>query len=164
MEKITVQKKNSHTSWGGFRFRRDRILAGGIISLRCVKRNCRGRLRVDEKDNVVFSSEHTHEPESGGLKVVSEIRRKSVERQIFPQNSDTLSAYSTSDRLEKKMILIEPRQMNDYMERTPHNRNIWSTATERHTIETYGRHAWPILLSVLVISFIPLLTSKHIFL
>src|SRR6218665_173144 len=117
MEKITVQKKNSHTSWGGFRFRRDRILAGGIISLRCVKRNCRGRLRVDEKDNVVSSSEHTHEPESGGLKVVSEIRRKSVERQIFQQNSDTLSAYSTSDRLEKKMILIEPRQTNDYMER-----------------------------------------------
>src|SRR6218665_1263261 len=116
MEKITVQKKNSHTSWGGFRFRRDRILAGGIISLRCVKHNCRGRLRVDEKDNVVSSSEHTHEPESGGLKVVSEIRRKSVERQIFPQNSDTLSAYSTSYRLEK-MILIEPRQTNDYMER-----------------------------------------------
>src|SRR6218665_2051595 len=116
MEKITVQKENSHTSWGGFRFRRDRILAGGIISLRCVKRNCRGRLRVDEKDNVVSSSEHTHEPESGGLKVVSEIRRKSVEKQIFPQHSDTLSAYSTSDRVEK-MILIEPRQMNEYMER-----------------------------------------------
>ena len=77
---------NSHTSWGAFRFTRDRILAGGIISLRCVKRNCRGRLRDDEKDNVVSSSEHTHEPESGGLKVVSEIRRKSVEKQIIPQN------------------------------------------------------------------------------
>src|SRR6218665_2444878 len=116
MEKITVQKEYSHTSWDEFRFRRDRILAGGITSLRCVKRNCRGRLRVDEKDNVVSSSEHTHEPESGGLKVVSEIRRKSVEKQIFPQHSDTLSAYSTSDRVEK-MILIEPRQMNEYMER-----------------------------------------------
>src|SRR6218665_3204990 len=54
----------------------------------------------------------------------------------------------------------------------PNNRNIWSTATECHTIETYGpqpnnrniwqtgwRHAWPILLSVLVAAFIPLLPS-----
>src|SRR6218665_2206872 len=107
MEKITVQKENSHTSWGGFRFRRDRILAGGITSLRCVKRNCRVRLRVDEKDNVVSSFEHTHEPESGGLKVVSEVRRKSVEKQIIPQKRGTSSAYSTYDRVEK-MILIEP--------------------------------------------------------
>src|SRR6218665_3546149 len=117
MDKITVQKKNSHTSWGGFRFRRDRILAGGIISLRCVKRNCRGRLRFDEKDNVVSSSEHTHEPESGGQKVVSEIRRKSVEKQIFPQNSGTSSAYSTPDMVEKKMILIEPSHLKKNIER-----------------------------------------------
>src|SRR6218665_1726318 len=117
MEKITVQKEYSHTSWDEFRFRRDRILAGGITSLRCVKRNCRGRLRVDEKDNVVSSSEHTHEPESGGLKVVSEIRRKSVEKQIFPRNSGTSSAYSTSHRVEKKMILIEPSHLKEYMER-----------------------------------------------
>src|SRR6218665_3938340 len=117
MEKITVQKENSHTSWGGFRFRRDRILAGGITSLRCVKRNCRGRLRVDEKDNVVSSSEHMRESESGGLKVVSEIRRKSVEKQIIPQNPGTTSAYSTSDRVEKKMILIEPRHLKEYIKR-----------------------------------------------
>src|SRR6218665_976428 len=32
---------------------------------------------------------------------------------------------------------------------------------ERHTIETYGRHAWPILLSVLVSPFIPLLPYLH---
>src|SRR6218665_2164953 len=115
MEKITVQKENSHTSWGGFRFRRDRILAGGITSLRCVKRNCRGRLRVDEKDNVVSSSEHTHEPESGGLQVVSEIRQKSVEKRIIPQNSGT--SYSTSDRVENNMILIEPIHLKEYMER-----------------------------------------------
>src|SRR6218665_922770 len=44
--------------------------------------------------------------------------------------------------------------------RAPHNRNIWSTATERHTIETYGRHAWPILLSVFQVSFNPLLLSS----
>src|SRR6218665_1553829 len=43
--------------------------------------------------------------------------------------------------------------------RAPHNRNIWSTATERQTIETYGRHAWPILLFGLVTAFISLLTS-----
>jgi len=62
--------------------------------------------------------------------------------------------------------------------RAPHNRNIWSTATERQTIETYGRgpynrniwshtiarrrrrrHAWPILLSVLLAAFIPLLLT-----
>ena len=41
--------------------------------------------------------------------------------------------------------------------RAPHNRNIWSTATERQTIETYGRHACPILLSVLQAPFILLL-------
>src|SRR6218665_3064092 len=41
--------------------------------------------------------------------------------------------------------------------RAPHNRNIWSTATERHTIETYGRHAWPILLFALVSPFYTLL-------
>src|SRR6218665_786537 len=69
----------------------------------------------------------------------------------------------------------------------PHNRNIWSTATERHTIETYGlapnnrkiwskaterdtietygpqptnrlRHAWPILLSAFQLVVYPLLT------
>ena len=40
----------------------------------------------------------------------------------------------------------------------PHNRNIWSTATERHTIETYGRHAWPILLFGVVSPFYPLLS------
>ena len=41
----------------------------------------------------------------------------------------------------------------------PNNRNIWSTATESQTIETYGRHAWPILLSVVVAPFVPLLAS-----
>src|SRR6218665_1221757 len=44
-------------------------------------------------------------------------------------------------------------------DRAPHNRNIWSTATERQTIETIhshrapnnrnNRHAWPILLFAL---------------
>ena len=45
-----------------------------------------------------------------------------------------------------------------------HNRNIWSTAKQQkhmvhsQTIETYGRHAWPILLLALQAAFIPLLT------
>src|SRR6218665_3298509 len=51
----------------------------------------------------------------------------------------------------------------------PHNRNIWSTATERHTIETYGpqptnrlRHAWPILLSAFQLVVYPLLTDSKV--
>src|SRR6218665_2416521 len=46
----------------------------------------------------------------------------------------------------------------------PHNRNIWSTAKQwKHmvhsqTIETYGRHAWPILLFALHAALIPLLS------
>src|SRR6218665_2882015 len=49
----------------------------------------------------------------------------------------------------------------------PHNRNIWSTAKQwKHmvhsqTIETYGRHAWPILLFGVVTAFIPLLWCKN---
>ena len=45
--------------------------------------------------------------------------------------------------------------------RAPHNRSIWSTATESQTTETYGRHAWPILLSVLQRPFIPLLSTDY---
>src|SRR6218665_1867610 len=43
-----------------------------------------------------------------------------------------------------------------------HNRNIWPSATERQTIETYGRHAWPILLSVLVSPLYTLLICMHV--
>src|SRR6218665_1800629 len=46
--------------------------------------------------------------------------------------------------------------------RALHNRNIWPSATERQTIETYGRHAWPILLSVLVSPLYTLLICMHV--
>ena len=84
------------------------------------KRNCRGRLRVNEKDNVFSSSEHNHESGRAETKeVVSEIRHRAVERKIIPQNLATVSAseYSTSNRVDKKMILIESRQLSEYMER-----------------------------------------------
>jgi len=69
------------------------ILAGGNTSWRCVKRNCPGRIIVNEIDNVVTSSEHNHEPESGGnesKQFVSEIHHRAVEKKIIPRNTATL--------------------------------------------------------------------------
>jgi len=113
-----VLKEVTHLLHDGFRFRKVRIMSDGNTSWRCVKSRCSSRLRVDEKDNVISSSEHNHEQGRTETKdVVSEIRKKSGEKLLIPQSSGTSSAYSTSDRLEKKMILIEPRQLNEYMER-----------------------------------------------
>src|SRR6218665_3280606 len=87
---------------------------------RCVKSRCSSRLRVNEKDNVISSSQHNHEQGRTETKsAVSEIRKKSGEKLLIPQNSGTVPAsdYSTSDRLEKKMILIEPRQMDTILSR-----------------------------------------------
>src|SRR6218665_3292048 len=118
MEKITVLKEVTHLLHDGFKFRKVRIMSDGNTSWRCVKSRCSSRLRVDEKDNVISSSEHSHEQGRTETKdVVSEIRKKSGEKLLIPQSSGSSSAYSTSDRVEKKMILIEPRQLNECMER-----------------------------------------------
>src|SRR6218665_1253185 len=109
MEKITVLKEVTNLLHDGFRFRKVRIMSDGNTSWRYVKSRCSSRLRVDEKDNVISSSQHNHEQGRTETKsAVSEIRKKSGEKLLISQNSGTVPAsdYSTSDRLEKKMILI----------------------------------------------------------
>lgn len=66
------------------------ILAGGNTSWRCVKRNCPGRIIVNEIDNVVTSSEHNHEPESGGNESKQYLYHRAVEKKIIPRNTATL--------------------------------------------------------------------------
>src|SRR6218665_2194834 len=120
MEKISVQKVIINLLHNGYRFRKVRIMTDGNISYRCVKRNCCARLRVNEKDNIVSSSEHNHEPEIGqneSKKVVSEIHIRDVDKKISLQIPTTVPSgvNNTTDRVE--MILIEPRRMEILKER-----------------------------------------------
>src|SRR6218665_1808660 len=62
MEKITIHKEVNHLLHDGYQFRKVLIMSDGTICWRCVKLNCRSRLRVNEKDNVVSFSVHNHNP------------------------------------------------------------------------------------------------------
>lgn len=62
MEKITIHKEVNHLLHDGYQFRKVWIMSDGTTCWRCVKRNCRSRLRVNEKDNVVSFSVHNHNP------------------------------------------------------------------------------------------------------
>src|SRR6218665_947655 len=62
MEKITIHKEVNHLLHDGYQFRKVWIMSDGTICWKCVKLNCRSRLRVNEKDNVVSFSVHNHNP------------------------------------------------------------------------------------------------------
>jgi len=119
METITIYKTVSHILRDGYRLRKVRILSDGTTSWRCVKRNCSGRLRVNEKDNVVSFSVHNHEPESDRNeinKTVPEIQYKEPRQ---TSASMSLEVIPKRDRVEhaKKMILIEPIQLDSFNEK-----------------------------------------------
>lgn len=87
---------------------------------RRVTRNCCSRLRVDEKDNVVSSTEHNRETESErnvSKKVVSKIHDKDVEKpgQIIPQTSAHIASNGV-EPTKRNMILIDRRLMDKFKE------------------------------------------------
>src|SRR6218665_3456436 len=63
MEKLTAQNGKIHIKYDGYRYRKDADLAGGGSSFKCLRSACRGRMKIDEDDNVLSSTVHNHEPE-----------------------------------------------------------------------------------------------------
>lgn len=61
MEKAPGQKEMNLLLYCGYKFRKDRILAGNNVAWRSLKRNCWGRLRVSVTGNVISVSKHNHE-------------------------------------------------------------------------------------------------------
>src|SRR6218665_4022864 len=62
MEKIMPKNGKIYVIYGGQKFRKDSELAGGGSSWRCVRAACRGRMKIDEDDKVLSSTEHKHAP------------------------------------------------------------------------------------------------------
>jgi len=63
MKKLTAQNGKIRIICDGYRYRKDVDLAGGGSSFRCLRSACRGRMKIDEDDKVLSSTEHNHEPE-----------------------------------------------------------------------------------------------------
>src|SRR6218665_667693 len=119
MQTITIYKTVSHTLRDGYRLRKVRILSDGTTSWRCVKRNCSGRLRVNEKDNVVSFSVHNHAPVSDRNeinKTVPEIQYKEPRQALALMSLEVIPKL---DRVEhaKKVILMEPILLDSYNEK-----------------------------------------------
>src|SRR6218665_1138428 len=57
---ITMEMQKTHE---GYRYRMDRVLVGGNTSLRCVNRNCYGRMKINATGEIASSTEHRHERE-----------------------------------------------------------------------------------------------------
>lgn len=99
MEKTVSQKQKDHLLHAGYRLRRDRILADGSISWRCSRKDCSGRIKVSDTDDVVVVTEHNHASDPAqneATKVVAEIRRRAVTtverpRQIIQQSAAGVS-------------------------------------------------------------------------
>ena len=60
MDKTVSQKQKDHILHDGYRLRKDSVLAGGGTSWRCTRRDCSGRIKVTDTDDVVVVSEHNH--------------------------------------------------------------------------------------------------------
>src|SRR6218665_3492055 len=63
MEKLTAQNGKIRIICDGYCYRKDVDLAGGGSSFRCLRAACRGRMKIDEDDKVLSSTEHNHAPE-----------------------------------------------------------------------------------------------------
>lgn len=104
METIESQKQKEHMLRDGYRLRKDRINADGSTSWRCVKKDCRGRIKLDAVDAVTVLSEHSHAPNpelNEAAKAMAEIRRRAVTtvekpRQIIQQSTAGISLASAS--------------------------------------------------------------------
>src|SRR6218665_2524787 len=57
---ITMEMQKPHD---GYRYRMDRVLAGGNTSFRCINRNCYGRMKINSTGEIVSVTEHRHERE-----------------------------------------------------------------------------------------------------
>src|SRR6218665_3183516 len=94
MEKIISKNGKIYVIYGGQKFRKDRELAGGGSSWRCIKLACRWRMKISEDDKVLSSTEHNHAPEP-------EVEK---DRQITTPAG--------------KWILVEPRQIEKTLSKT----------------------------------------------
>ena len=97
MKKILSKKKKVHLLRNGYRFRKDKIMKDGDTAWRCIiRRMCCGRLRLGVTDDVIYSTEHNHEPEI----VRNETRKDELTveqpRQLFQQTSTTTPLLSVT--------------------------------------------------------------------
>ena len=124
MEKITMHKGVNHLLHDGYQFRKVWIMSNGTTCWRCVKRNCRSRLRVNEKDNVVSFSVHNHNPAHDtceSKKTIAEMCHRDVEKHQHI-NLQTAAAIPLSDGTEciasnrigqaTKWVLSEPIELD----------------------------------------------------
>lgn len=63
IKRIESQIFKDRILYGGYRLRRDRILADGGTAWRCPRKNCSGRLKITHDKVVIVVTEHNHAPD-----------------------------------------------------------------------------------------------------
>lgn len=124
MERIKSRKNIDHILHGGYRHRKDRLLADGATSWRCPKRTCSGRLKISQDAVVSMVTEHNHAPnpnEDTAMKIVSKMRQQALTtseapRQIIQQMtagvSLELACYLPEYRSSQRMIERQRKKHN----------------------------------------------------
>ena len=81
MERTLSQKNKDHLLHDGYRLRRDRLMADRSTAWRCSRKDCPGRVKVSQQDDVIVVSGHNHaaDPEQNeATKIRAEIRLRAI--------------------------------------------------------------------------------------
>jgi len=113
MEKLTAQNGKIRIICDGYRYRKDVDLAGGGSSFRCLRAACRGRMKIDEDDKVLSSTEHNHEPEiKKALQIATPAGKWMLVEPLSRTDEISYTPYLNRNKSKDAAVQTEPKDFS----------------------------------------------------